>query len=335
LKQLSETKTFSLFERFLSPDPSLITDLEIKDYLISTSNRTISAEELIGAAKSLRKHFIPVKTSFDFSKQLLLDTCGTGGSGYDTFNTSTVVAFIAAGAGQPVAKHGNRAASSKCGSADLISTLGISLELSPCELADCLKSNNFCFMFAPNHHPATKRVQILRKELKIRTIFNFLGPLLNPAGANTQLLGVSDPKMHSVMTEALLALGTKKALVVCSEEGLDEISLSAETNVLEINLNSINTFKISPEAFGLTRTPLSLTPGFCAEDSAKKTVELLRGQKNPYRDLVLLNAAAALYLCEKAVSIESGIEIAKESLDSGAALNVLNNVVEFSNACKS
>jgi anthranilate phosphoribosyltransferase len=190
-------------------------------------------------------------------------------------------------------------------------------------------------MFAPNHHPATKRVQILRKELKIRTIFNFLGPLLNPAGANTQLLGVSDPKMHSVMTEALLALGTKKALVVCSEEGLDEISLSAETNVLEINLNSINTFKISPEAFGLTRTPLSLTPGFCAEDSAKKTVELLRGQKNPYRDLVLLNAAAALYLCEKAVSIESGIEIAKESLDSGAALNVLNNVVEFSNACKS
>ncbi len=329
-ESLGEEETFRLFELMMNSNKECVTDAQIGAYLMGTSSRIISTDELVGAARSLRSHMVAVDHSGLESE--LLDTCGTGGSGLNSFNTSTVVSFIAAAAGQPVAKHGNRAQTSKSGSADLLSALGVNIELTPEQLNSCLTKAGFCFMFAPLHHPATKRVQIIRRELGFRTIFNFLGPLANPAGATRQLLGVSSKEMLPVMAEALLRLGTEHALVVCGEDGLDEITLSGETHVCEVHEDKVTSYSISPDEFNFLPAPLSEIQGFPPEESAKKVYTLLHGEKGPLRELIVLNAGAALYASGKAESIADGVSRAEILIDSGKALQQLERIIEVSNS---
>jgi anthranilate phosphoribosyltransferase len=260
----------------------------------------------------------------------LLDTCGTGGSGLNTFNTSTAAAFVAAAAGQPVAKHGNRAATSACGSADVLRELGVNLELTITQLAECLAATNFCFFFAPNHHPATKRVQVIRRELGVRTIFNFLGPLSNPAGATRQLLGVSQLRMVVPMAEALRVLGARHALVVRGEDGLDEISTTGPSLIAEVKDGEVSHYTISPEDFGLPCVSFAEIEGGLPRVAASRMRAVLEGERNAYSDLVALNAGAALYISGKAESIGDGVGLARTILSSKAALEVLENVIRFS-----
>jgi len=265
----------------------------------------------------------------------LLDTCGTGGSGFSTFNTSTAVAFVCAAAGQPVAKHGNRASSSTSGSADVLESLGVYLELSAVEVAECLEQTNFGFMFAPSHHPATKRVARIRKELGFRTIFNFLGPLSNPAGAQYQLLGVSGvsaEEMLPLMAQALRTLGTEHALLVRGDEGLDELSISTTSTVFEVRNGEVSNYQVRPEEFGLLRVPIEQLLVKSAVESAQVMRSMFSGTSSPYADLVSLNAGAALYVSARAESIAAGVEMAKECLASGDVLKKLEQVIAVTSA---
>ena len=241
---LSAEQTFRLFESCTICHDSLASYHDVPSDLHSFFGRLPGADELSGAARCLRKHMLAVDTSALPANAVLVDTCGTGGSGLDTFNTSTTVAFVCAGAGLYVPKHGNRASSSRCGSADLLEALGIKLDLSPSQCAACLAETRFAFLFAPLFHPATKRVQTIRRELKIRTIFNFLGPLLNPAGAKRQLLGVSSSTMQRPMAEALRDLGSEHVLVVCGEDGIDELSICAPSRVVELRNGEITEYLV-------------------------------------------------------------------------------------------
>lgn len=329
---LSEDQTKALIDSFLDNNAS---DNIIRSYLEATSNRVIDYRELIGAVKSLRQHMLKLDLSLELQAKGILDTCGTGGSGLHTFNTSTAAAFVCAASSQPVAKHGNRAASSLCGSADVIEALGINLDLSIEQLARCLKQTNFCFMFAPKHHASTKRVAVIRRELGKRTIFNFLGPLCNPAQASFQVLGVSDYRMLEIVAKALPALGVKKALVVRGHDGLDEISLCAQTDVFEVKGSEIIKYVIAPEDFGFKRADLEEIKGQNAKDSAKILRAVLKGVHSSYSDLVALNAGAGLYVSKHAESLAQGIQLAKEILQKGKAEDVLNKVIEFSKNDKS
>ncbi len=321
-KPLTKEETEQLISSFFNKETS---DALIGAYLFSTASRKITAQELIGGASSLRAHMLKVPHNLE-----LLDTAGTGGSGLSTFNTSTASAFVCATAGQAVAKHGNRAATSKCGSADIIETLGIRLDLNPEQLSKCLEETNFCFMFAPKHHASTKRVAIARKELGIRTIFNFLGPLCNPASSTYQIIGVSDETMLETYAEAVIDLKIKKALIVRGEDGLDEISLCAETNVFEVEDGKIKNYKISPKDFELEVAKPKEIEGRVASESAKTMKEVLSGKKSAIYNLVALNSGASLYTCNKANSIADGVTLAKEILDSGKALEKLEEVITFS-----
>jgi anthranilate phosphoribosyltransferase len=260
----------------------------------------------------------------------ILDTCGTGGSGLNTFNTSTASAFVCVAAGQPVAKHGNRAATSACGSADVLEALGIKLELSPEQELQCLKETGFCFMFAPFHHPATKRVVAIRRELGIRTIFNFLGPLSNPAGARFQVVGVSEPRLMRTIAEALQQLGSTQALVVRGEDGLDEISPCSATHIVELRNGEITEYDIAPEDFGLSLSQHQDIEGSQAKEAAVRLREVLSGKESPLRNLIALNAGAGLYVSGKASSIKEGVEQALDVLSGGKAIEVLDTVVATS-----
>lgn len=329
---LSEAETFALFEELMKGDPSCVTDAQIGAYLFATSARELASEELVGGARSLRKHMLPLEISSSLKGTELLDTCGTGGSGLNTFNTSTAVAFVAAAAGQPVAKHGNRASTSACGSADVLRELGVELDLTIIQLAECLAAANFCFFFAPNHHPATKRVQVIRRELGVRTIFNFLGPLSNPAGATRQLLGVSQLKMVEPMARALLALGARHALVVRGEDGLDELSTTGPSLIAEVRAGEVSHYTITPEDYGLERVSFAEIEGGIPKVAASRLRAVLGGERNAYSDLVALNAGAALYVSGKAESIGDGVGLARSILTSRSALEVLENVIRFSKA---
>jgi len=260
------------------------------------------------------------------------DTCGTGGSGLDTFSVSTASAFVVAGTGQKVAKHGNRASTSRSGSADVLEALGVKLDISSEQIADCIDKANFGFMFAPGHHPATKRVVGIRKELGFRTIFNFLGPLSNPAGARAQVLGVSVREMCRPMAEALSRLGVERAMVVHGEDGLDEITLTGKSYVSEVQMKKIIEYEITPEEFGLKRVEFSEIQGDVPENNAKRIGEILAGEPGPYRDLIVINAAAALYVAGKSESLKEGVATAGVSIDSGWARGVLDTVVEITNS---
>jgi anthranilate phosphoribosyltransferase len=259
-----------------------------------------------------------------------VDTCGTGGDGSGTFNISTTVAFVAAGAGLAVAKHGNRSVSSRCGSADLLQALGVNLELSPEQVAQCIDEVGIGFLFAPKLHPAMKYALAPRREIGLRTIFNILGPLSNPAQAKRQLLGVYDSNLTELMAEVLRALGAEHAFVVHGADGLDELSVTGANKVSHLYHNDIETYYLNPEELGLPRARLSDLAGGTVEDNAETTKALLEGKRGPKRDVVLLNTAAVLIAGDKASSFSEGLVLAAEAIDNGSAQRKLYQLVEFS-----
>jgi anthranilate phosphoribosyltransferase len=291
-------------------------------FLIALRTKGETVEELTGLARTMRELALPVRPREDD----LLDTAGTGG-GVSTFNVSTTAAFVAAGAGCRVAKHGNRSATSLCGSADLLEALGARIDLDPDSVALCIEEVGFGFMFAPAHHRATKHVIPVRKDLGVRTIFNFLGPLTNPAGATRQLIGVSDPAYLDVIAGALVELGTRRAAVVSSEDGMDEISVAGETRLLEVTPEGVTDHTVSPERVGLERADLAQVKGGTPEQNAETARSVLGGEPGPRRSLVVLNAGAALFVAERVSSFEEGVRLAEQTVDSGQALAAMESFV--------
>jgi anthranilate phosphoribosyltransferase len=295
---------------------------ETAGFLIALRTRGETADEIAGLARTMRDLATKVEVDIDG----LLDTAGTGG-GMPTFNVSTTAAFVAAGAGCPVAKHGNRSATSQSGSADVLEALGARIDLAPEQVADCIRTVGFGFMFAPQHHAAMKHVVPVRKALGVRTIFNLLGPLTNPAGAPHQVIGVSDGPFLEHMASALARLGGRSALVVSSEDGLDEISISAPTRVVELRDGKVETFTVTPEDLGVERAPLDEIRSGSPEDNASITREVLSGREGAERSLTLVNAGAAIYAACKADSLRAGVDAAAEAIDSGAAADVVERFV--------
>jgi anthranilate phosphoribosyltransferase len=279
-------------------------------------------QELTGLARTMRELATPVRVS----RGNLLDTAGTGG-GRRTFNVSTTAALIAAGAGCTVAKHGNRSATGLSGSADLLEALGARIDLTPSAVAQCIEQVGFGFMFAPAHHQATRFVVPVRAELAVRTIFNFLGPLTNPAGATRQLIGVSDGTYLEMMAGALALLGTEHALLVSSQDGLDELSICAPTRVVEVTPEEISEYEVSPEQFGLPVAAPDAIPGGDPRRNAEITRAIFAGEPGVGRDLALLNGGAAIYAGGGAPSLAEGVDAAREAVDSGAAAGALERFV--------
>src|SRR4051812_39563012 len=297
--------------------------VQIGAFLIALRAKGETVAELVGLARTMRNLSAQVKVNRDD----LVDTAGTGG-GPTTFNISTTAALIAAGAGCAVAKHGNRSATSRCGSADLLEALGVQIELTPEQVAECIDEIGFGFMFAPKHHQATAAVVPVRKELAVRTIFNLLGPLTNPAGARRQLLGVSDRPYQEAIAEALLGLGCERALVVCAADGVDEISVAEETRIVEVKDGRTEEWFVRPEDLGVERAEIGQIAGGEPQQNAATVVSVLDGEDGPQRDVVLLNAAGAILVGGGADDLGGGMERAREAIDSGAARALLARLVE-------
>jgi anthranilate phosphoribosyltransferase len=294
-------------------------------FLVALRAKGETVAELVGLARTMRR----LAASVESNRDDLVDTAGTGG-GPSTFNISTAAALVAAGAGCAVAKHGNRSATSRSGSADLLEALGVSIELGPDAVARCVDEIGFGFMFAPRHHAAMKHVVPVRKELAVRTIFNFLGPLTNPAGARRQLLGVSDRRYQETIAEALVALDCERAMVVCAADGVDEISVSERTRVIEVKDGGTEEWYLEPEELGIDRTELGRIAGGTPSANAKTVRGVLGGKSGPARDVVLLNAAAAIVVGGGAAELKAGIAKAQEAIDSGAATDVLERLTALS-----
>src|SRR3954451_1235292 len=295
------------------------SEIETSAILIALRTKGETVEELVGLATTMRRLATPVVTG----RHDLIDTAGTGG-GRPTFNVSTTAALIAAGAGCAVAKHGNRSATGLSGSADVLEALGVRIDLKPEAVAQCIDEAGFGFMFAPAHHGATRHVVPVRKELAVRTIFNFLGPLTNPAGATRQVIGVSDPAFLDTIAGALARLGAEKALVVSSADGLDEMSTSGTTRVVEVGGGGLRRYEVSPEDVGLARAEPDAVGGGTPDVNAATTRRIFAGEKGPERDLALLNAGAAIYVGGRAESLHAGVREAAEAIDSGAAATALD-----------
>ena len=306
----------------------LATPAQIAAYLTALSVKGPTPDEIAGAALVMREKV----TRIDVADLPVVDTCGTGGTGKRTFNISTAAALVAAGAGAYVAKHGNRGATSPCGSSDVLEALGVNVEASPAVVARCIREARMGFLFAPQLHGAMKYAAPVRKEIGIRTIFNVLGPLTNPAGARRQVLGVYAPHLVRPIAEVLLRLGADHALVVHSEDGMDEISLSARTHVSEVRGGSITSYDLSPEVLGLA----AVRPEDLEADTVRRSAEVIRsvlaGAPGPRRDVVLANAGAAVYVAGLAADIHEGLKRAADSIDSGAAAGVLESLVRLSRA---
>jgi anthranilate phosphoribosyltransferase len=304
------------------------SEVEIAAFLVGLRAKGETEEELAGLARTMRELATPVDAGMDD----LLDTAGTGG-GRPTFNVSTTAALIAAGAGCPVAKHGNRSATGLSGSADLLEALGARIDLAPDAVAACIRDVGFGFMFAPAHHQATRYVVPVRKELAVRTIFNFLGPLTNPAGATRQLIGVSDPRYLDVMAGALARLGAERALVVSSRDGLDEMSIAASTQVVEVSPEGrLERYDIAPGDVGLSTSAPGALDGGPPERNAQITRAIFAGTPGPERDVALFNAGAAIYAGGRADDLADGVRRAAEAVDSGAATRTLDAFVEATRA---
>jgi anthranilate phosphoribosyltransferase len=300
-------------------------EIQTAAFLIALRAKGETVPELIGLARTMRR----LAAHVEVGRGDLVDTAGTGG-GPPTFNVSTTAALIAAGAGCAVAKHGNRSATSRSGSADLLEALGVRIELGPEAIARCIDELGFGFMFAPRHHAAMKHVVPVRQELAVRTIFNFLGPLTNPAGARRQLLGVSDRRYQETIAEALGGLGCERALVVSSGDGVDELGISAPTRVIEVQDDRTDEWFVEPEDFGLARAPLSEVAGGTPAENASVTLTVLDGEPGPARDLAQLNAGAAIFVAGATDDLATGVERAAEAIDSGAARAVLERLVALS-----
>jgi len=302
------------------------TSAQIGAFLTALKIKGETTEEITGFALAMRQQALKLPDpGFD-----VVDTCGTGGDGRNTFNISTVSAFVAAGAGCYVAKHGNRSISSKCGSADLFQKLDINIELNPQQTAHCLKTTGIGFLFAPLHHQAMKYVLQPRRELGVRTIFNILGPLTNPAGAKRQLIGVYDISLVRTLAEVLAALGSQQVMIVHAEDGLDEISISAKTRVAELKDGNISEYTINPEDFGFTPSPPDSIVGGEPEANLRIALDVLEGKQGPARDIVLLNAGAVIYTAGLAESISQGIEQAVKAIDSGQAMQKVDDLRKLS-----
>ena len=298
-------------------------------FLAALSTKSAKAEttgEIAGCAKAMREHATPVDTDFD-----LFEIVGTGGDNAGSFNISTTSAIVAAAGGMKVSKHGNRAASSKCGTADCLEALGVNIDEDPDKCRELLEKVGICFFFAQKYHNSMKYVGAIRKELGFRTVFNILGPLTNPAHPKRQLLGVYDEYLIEPLAKVLMELGVKRGMVVYGMDKIDEISLSAPTKVCEIKDGSLHTYEIKPEDFGLSRCKKEDLSGGDPKENAAITLSILNGEKGAKRDAVLLNAGAALYIGEKAKSMQEGINLAARLIDSKKALKVLEDFIKVSN----
>jgi anthranilate phosphoribosyltransferase/anthranilate synthase/phosphoribosyltransferase len=301
------------------------TPAQIAAFLIALRIKGETIAEITGCARVMREKATRIRAPYPN----VIDTCGTGGDGSQTFNISTTAAFVVAGAGVPVAKHGNRAMSSRCGSADLLQALGVAIELSPERAERCLEEVGIAFLFAPLFHSAMKHAVAPRREIGVRTIFNILGPLTNPAGAKRQLLGVSRQEFAEPMARVLGNLGSTRAFVVHGADGLDEITISGETHITTLEAGRIASYAITPEQFGLRRAPLAALAGGDAPQNADITIAVLEGKQGPHRDVVLLNAAAALAVAGSTADLKAGLQLAAHAIDSGAALEKLRRLQRF------
>ncbi len=303
---------------------------QIAALLVALRIKGETPDEIAGAAQALRSRAQRVAVPLD----RLVDTCGTGGDASHTFNISTAAAFVAAAAGARVAKHGNRAVSSRCGSADVLTALGVEVELPPEAVAACILECDIGFLFAPSHHAAMRHVAPVRKDLGLRTLFNLLGPLANPAGARRQLLGVYAPQLVLVMARTLVELGCDRAFVVHGDGGLDEISTSGPTRIAEVRDGQVREFELSPEEVGLVRAPLAELRGGDPAQNAALLLGVLRGEPGGKRTAVVINAGAALAAAGVCESIGDGVELARRAIDSGAALARLEQLIAVSRARK-
>lgn len=302
------------------------TDAQKASFLTSLYMKGETIEEITAAARGMRKH-----CERFLNDQDVLEIVGTGGDGSNTFNISTLSSIVAAAAGIPVAKHGNRAASSKCGTADCLEALGIKIDLEPEQSEKILKEINICFLFAQKYHTAMKYVGGVRKEMGVRTLFNILGPLSNPAGASMQLLGVYSEELVEPLARVLYNLGVKSAMVVYGEDSIDEISLSAATKVCEFRNGDFKSYEITPEQFGFSRCKKEDLVGGTPKENADIALDILNGMEGPKTDAVLLNAGAAIYVAGGADSVADAIEIARETIKSGKAKEKLEQFIKRSN----
>jgi len=333
-RDLSRAEAEAAMEEVLS---GRATYDEIVELLSGLSTKGETVDELVAFASAIRRHAPPIFPTLDgAAEEALLDTCGTGGDASGTFNISTVVAFVVAGAGVRVAKHGNRSISSRCGSADVLEELGVAIDLPPESIRRSIETVGIGFLFAPAMHTATRHAAAARRELGKRTVFNLLGPLTNPARASAQVVGVYERRVVEPMARALRELGGHCAFVVHGADGLDEISLSGETYVSELREGRVTSYRVSPEDFGLDRAPLEAIRG----GDAKRNAEIVRAilgqplEDDPYRAIVLANASAALVAARKAQDFRQGVELAAKSIDSGAAWKRLDRLIAFSQSEK-
>jgi anthranilate phosphoribosyltransferase len=303
------------------------TSAQIAGFIVALRMKGECVDELAAAARVMRR----LSSKVEINAQPLVDTCGTGGDGQKTFNISTASSIVAASAGVKIAKHGNRSVSSKSGSADVLEALGVKLEITPKQIADCVEQVGIGFMFAPLHHSCMKHAIGPRKELGVRTLFNLLGPLTNPANAQRQVLGVFDDKWLEPLAHVLQSLGTEHALVVHAEDGLDEISIASATNVCELRDDIVTTYQIMPEDFGLESSSLDEIKVNDVADSAKMIVSVLSGTASAAADIVCLNAGAAIYVAGKAESLKEGVQLAGKQLTSKAAQQTLVQLIKFTN----
>ena len=317
---LSLEEAAALMEHILAGHAS---DIELAALLGALAARGETSAEIAGFATSLRRaaNLLPLS---DIEQQDLVDTCGTGGDASGSFNISTAAALVAAAAGAPIAKHGNRAITSGCGSADVLEALGIPIHLSPTDAAQALRTHHFAFLLAPSHHPQLKAVMPVRKALGVRSILHILGPLLNPAGARRQVMGVYQSRLVPLVANAMILLDIQHAMVVHGDGNLDEIALSGRTQIAELRDGKVTEYTISPEDFGLQRAPLTALAGGNANDNAMILKEIFAGKPGPPRDIVLLNAAAVLVVSGLANNLRDGIRLAAQAIDTGAVQSLVS-----------
>lgn len=305
------------------------TNAQIASFLTAMRMKGETIDEITGCASVMREKSLRINPKTD-----VLDIVGTGGDEAFTFNISTVSSFIISAGGVPVAKHGNRSVSSKCGSADVLEALGVNIALTAEQSAQILEQIGICFLFAPTYHSSMKYAAPVRKEMSVRTIFNILGPLSNPAGANMQLLGVYDENLVEPLAQVLLNLGVKRAMVVHGHDGLDEVTLCDVTTVCEVNNGTINSFFLAPEQLGLKRCLPEDLVGGVPKENASIAIDILSGKKGPKRDVVVLNSALCLYMAYNNVTLRECVKMAESLIDSGAALAQLNKFIQLSNSFK-
>ena len=320
-RSLTTEEAASVMEEIMGGE---VTPAQFGAFVTALRLKGETVDEITGLAKVMRARALPVAVA-----ETVVDTCGTGGDGSATFNISTTAAFVAAGAGIKVAKHGNRAMSSRCGSADVLEALGISIDLTPAQVQRCLEEVGIGFMFAPSFHPAMKYAAAPRREIGIRTVFNILGPLTNPAGAVAQVLGVADESLVTKLALVLRNLGCRHALVVHGEDGLDEITLTGKTIIGELKDGDITSYHTQPEDLGLKRAGLENLKGGTADENAGIMRLVLAGEKGPRRDVVAMNAAAAIVAGNKAPDLAGGLALASQAIDSGQARDKLEQMVEL------